>query len=53
MYSHNATCNHSMYGDVDHEKSHSCIHQSDLHFTSEFTIFSGFRVTIISHRARI
>jgi len=27
------------------------VYQSDLHFTSEFIIFSGFKVTVISCRA--
>jgi hypothetical protein len=27
------------------------VHQSDLYFTSEFAIFSGFRVTVISRHA--
>jgi hypothetical protein len=27
------------------------VHQSDLYFTSEFAIISGFRVTVISRHA--
>jgi hypothetical protein len=51
MCSRNVTCDHPMHEDVEHDRSHSCIHQSDIHFTSEFTIFSIFRVTVISCRA--
>jgi hypothetical protein len=37
---------------VDHRFDLTLIHQSDIHFTHEFTIFLGFRVIILSRRAR-
>jgi hypothetical protein len=50
--SHNATCDHPMHKSFDQWFDLILVHQSDLYFTSEFGIFSGFRVTVISRRAR-
>jgi hypothetical protein len=35
-----------MHRSVDQRFDPILVHQSDLHFTSEFTIFSGFRVIV-------
>jgi membrane associated rhomboid family serine protease len=52
MCTDNATCNHATHRSVDQWFDHILVHQSNLHFTFEFTIFSGFRVTVVSRHAR-
>jgi hypothetical protein len=52
MCSHNATCDHLTHRSVDQWFDLNLIHQSDLHFTYKFIIFLGFRVIVISCRAR-
>jgi hypothetical protein len=41
-----------MHRYVDQRFDLTPIHQSDLHFTFEFTVFLGFKVTVISRHAR-